>query len=160
MVVGLVTLLVVAMPAGASNGATSRETALRVGRSAEIAQYHGPIAPWYQEIAASPGSTSAWLSEVRPPGGKLRGRNSLRVISLHFSFLSLDEYEKVENDSWTGSGVRSSRQNSTWIRSPIDGDPRAMLRLGAALGVLYILFLGVWLWATRLRVRPPRSAPS
>jgi hypothetical protein len=35
-----------------------------------------------------------------------------------------------------------------------------MFRLGAALGLVYVAFLAAWFWATRFRVRPPRSASS
>ena len=35
-----------------------------------------------------------------------------------------------------------------------------MLGIAAALGLVYLTFLAVWFWATRLRVRPPSSAPS
>lgn len=37
-----------------------------------------------------------------------------------------------------------------------DEEQRLMLGIGAGLGVAYIVFLACWLWATRLRSRPPR----
>lgn len=35
-------------------------------------------------------------------------------------------------------------------------DRRTMLRIGAGLGAGYLLFLGGWIWATRVRNRRPR----
>jgi hypothetical protein len=35
-----------------------------------------------------------------------------------------------------------------------------MLQIGGVLGLVYVAFLAVWFWATRFRMRPPRSAPS
>jgi hypothetical protein len=37
---------------------------------------------------------------------------------------------------------------------------RLMLQLGGLFGVVYLVFLVVWYWATRFRPRPPRSAPT
>lgn len=39
-------------------------------------------------------------------------------------------------------------------------DARLMLGIAAALGLVYLAFLAVWFWATRIRMRPPSSAPS
>jgi hypothetical protein len=33
-----------------------------------------------------------------------------------------------------------------------------MLQIGAVFGLIYVAFLGVWFWATRFRMGPPRSA--
>ena len=41
---------------------------------------------------------------------------------------------------------------------PRNGDPRRMLQIGAVLGALYVVFLAIWIWATRLRMRPPGRA--
>lgn len=35
-------------------------------------------------------------------------------------------------------------------------DRRLMFRVALGLGVAYVVFLACWLWATRLRSRPPR----
>jgi hypothetical protein len=52
-------------------------------------------------------------------------------------------------------GSQISAQNYAGSR-----DPRLMLQLGAVLGLVYVGFLAVWFWATRFRLRPPRSAAS
>ena len=39
---------------------------------------------------------------------------------------------------------------------PQDDDRRLMLRIALGLGVAYVVFVACWLWATRLRSRPPR----
>ena len=44
------------------------------------------------------------------------------------------------------------------LAGPSDGNPRVMLQIGAILGLAYFAFLAVWIWATRFRIRPPRSA--
>jgi hypothetical protein len=33
-----------------------------------------------------------------------------------------------------------------------------MLQIGALLGLVYLAFLAAWIWATRFRIGPPRSA--
>lgn len=35
-------------------------------------------------------------------------------------------------------------------------DQRLMLRIALGLGLAYVVFLACWIWATRLRSRPPR----
>ena len=37
-------------------------------------------------------------------------------------------------------------------------NPRLMLQIGGVLGLVYLAFLAAWIWATRFRIRPPRSA--
>ena len=39
---------------------------------------------------------------------------------------------------------------------PPEEERRLMLGIGLGLGLAYIAFLACWLWATRLRSRPPR----
>jgi hypothetical protein len=36
------------------------------------------------------------------------------------------------------------------------GERRTMLRIGLGLGLVYVVFLGGWIWGTRLRSRSPR----
>jgi hypothetical protein len=39
---------------------------------------------------------------------------------------------------------------------PQGDDRRLMFRIALGLGVAYVVFVACWLWATRLRSRPPR----
>jgi hypothetical protein len=34
-----------------------------------------------------------------------------------------------------------------------------MLQIGQVLGTVYLAFLALWFWATRIRTPPPRSGP-
>jgi hypothetical protein len=33
-----------------------------------------------------------------------------------------------------------------------------MLQIGGLFGMVYLVFLAFWVWATRFRARPPRAA--
>ena len=57
-------------------------------------------------------------------------------------------------------GPQNDRRIGRVIAAENGKDPRLMLGIAAALGLVYLTFLAVWFWATRLRVRPPSSAPS
>jgi hypothetical protein len=160
MAVGVAALLALAPAAGASRAPTGSRTALRADQRSEIAQYHGQNTWWYHEMAAGSGRTLAWLSKPAPPGGELRDAISAQVISPISVFHSPNGSGNAQTSGSVGSTGHTSSQNVRQIRPDISSDPRPMLRLGTALGVVYLLFLAVWFWATRLRLRPPSSAPS
>jgi hypothetical protein len=123
-------------------------------------QYHGSNSGQYHEIAANSGSNSAWLRRPWPVGAKLRNTIYPLVISPGFADRSPMGHRKRQNHTITGSHAYIGSQNASRISRDIRGDPQAMFQLGAVLGLVYVAFLAVWFWATRFRVRPPRSAPS
>ena len=152
--------LALAPPAVAAREPPRPQAALLTAKSAEMGQYHGSNRRQYHEIATSSGRLSAQLRGSWLRGGELRNAISSEVISPLFAFRS---------PFHDGKGTRTERRTSPlWIGSQNDrsidvstgGDPRAMIELGVALGLVYLAFLAVWFWATRFRVRPPRSAPS
>jgi hypothetical protein len=153
-------VLVLAPAAAASGGATGSGSGVRSAQRAEKAQYHGLNSGQYHEIAASSGSNSAWLRHLSLPGAKLRNTIFPLVISPSFTVRSSIWRRKRQNDVAGRSRIYIGSQNASSISPYISSDPRPMLQLGAALGLVYVAFLAVWFWATRLRVRPPRSAPS
>jgi hypothetical protein len=57
-------------------------------------------------------------------------------------------------------GAQNDRRIGRAIAVENGKDPRLMLGIAAALGLVYLAFLAVWFWATRIRIRPPSSAPS
>jgi hypothetical protein len=57
-------------------------------------------------------------------------------------------------------GARNDSSIGVQIGAENGRDPRVMIDIAAALGLVYLAFLAVWFWATRVRMRPPRSAPS
>jgi hypothetical protein len=153
-------VLVLAPAAAASGGATGSGSGLRSAQRAENAQYHGSNSGQYHQIAASSGPNSAWLRHLSLPGVKLRNTIFPLVISPSFTVPSSIWRRKRQTDVAGRSHIYIGSQNASSISPYISSDSRPMLQLGAALGLVYVAFLAVWFWATRLRVRPPRSAPS
>ncbi len=146
-------------------GATRPGTAFRTAQEDKIPQYHGTNTRQYHEIAASSGPISAWLRARGSSRSELANSIYPLVISPDFASSSPKRHKKSnasvssQSDDWIGS------QNSGSISSQIaaanertSSDPRLMLQIGALLGLIYVAFLAVWFWATRFRLRPPRSA--
>jgi hypothetical protein len=74
----------------------------------------------------------------------------------------------VRSRASISTGISSSFRRSSRSIEPsnksedsvaVRREPRLMLEIGLLLGAVYMAFLGVWFWATRLR-RRPRSATS
>jgi hypothetical protein len=86
------------------------------------------------------------------------------VISRLFTPHSPNSISKVEIRTSSRSATQIDRQNDHPIGRQIAAengrDPRLMLDIAKALGLVYLAFLAVWFWATRFRMRPPSSAPS
>jgi hypothetical protein len=146
--------------ASGSRGPAGPGTALRAAQKGEIAQYHGSNRGQYHDSAASSGQLSARLSGSASPSGELRNAIYVQVISPVFTHHSVFGSKKGQGDSRDSSGAWIGSQNYSSIQPETRNDPRPMLELGVALGLVYIAFLAVWFWTTRFRVRPPRSAPS
>lgn len=76
-------------------------------------------------------------------------------ISESFSFngsVDLQPYRAVE----PSLDLLAQVERPQYQRSSDEPERRLMVRVGLALGAAYLLFLAVWIWATRLRSRPPR----
>ena len=152
--------LALAPPAGAAREPPGSGSVRRAAPRAEIGQYHGPDRRQYHENSASSGQLSAQLSGRRSRGSELQNAISSEVISPLFTSHSPFSDGKSARTPSRTSGRWIGSQNDRSIPAPTGGDPRAMVQLGAALGLVYLAFLAVWFWATRFRMRPPRSAPS
>src|SRR5689334_11473477 len=160
MVVVFGAVLVLAPGAAASGDPIGSGPGVKNAQRAANMQYHGSNSGQYHEIATSSGSNSAWLRRPWLVGAKLRNTIYPLVISPRFAARSPIGHRKQQNHTVTGSQTYIGSQNASRISRDVRGDPQAMIQLGAALGLVYVAFLAVWFWATRFRVRPPRSAPS
>jgi len=56
--------------------------------------------------------------------------------------------------------TRNTRSIGSWIGAENGRDPRVMLDIAGALGLVYLAFLAVWFWTTRFRMRPSSRAAS
>ena len=140
-------LLGVLATPNAASGASS--TAARP----HLAQYHGLRWGQYHGDAAQFRGGSIVNRATRGMAAELKASIYRSAISsvLHFG------------PRFTSGSTRLAinppihRQVSTSIE-PRSGDPRRMLQIGAVLGTIYVVFLATWIWATRLRARPPGRA--
>jgi hypothetical protein len=77
----------------------------------------------------------------------------------------------VQNCSAKSPGIVADRQQSRWIQFRVEraaparpegaevrSDTKLMLQIGGLLGLVYGVFLALWLWATRVRPRMRRGA--
>lgn len=126
----------------------------------EMRQYHGIQARQYHLITRSSAPALASLSRSSELTAAIstvvisrlftsRSPNSTPTIMIHTPF---QQREQI--------GARNDRSIGVQIGAENGRDPRVMLDIAAALGLVYLAFLAVWFWATRVRMRPPRSAPS
>jgi len=162
-----IVFLALASAAGASRAPTGRGTALRAAPGVKIPRYHGSNRGQYHELAPSSGPVSAWLRARGLSAGELGNSISTLLISPNYAFPLLKGQDESNESSSSRPEGRIGAQNSRSIGSQISagnssgsGDPRLMLQVGAVLGLIYVGFLAVWYWATRFRLRPPRSAAS
>jgi hypothetical protein len=163
---------------------TQGAATLQQGR---IAQYHGTRSGQYHRRAVGSRRMSAWNLGSSRLGVELTAPIAARVISPFFVFRSAissaSAYNLLVSRSneriavWNGRPIGNrigrwvcprktcSPELETLARAdryqrsaPSSRDPRLMLQLGGILGLVYLAFLAVWIWATRFRIRPPRSA--
>jgi hypothetical protein len=82
---------------------------------------------------------------------------STTLISLlsHSDFINYSPIGSRHSDR--GSASRIDRPTDRQIQRSNHGT-RLMLRIGAGLGLIYLVFLASWFWVTRFLVRPERSA--
>ena len=158
--IGLLAIAACFVPAGTATASPSAGPALRALQTLENKQYHGLAAGQYHRIARSRGPASESFSQWRELGKTI----SARVISPTFTSRSPNQMTKTVTSRSEATGKRIAFRNGRSIGGRIESeninDPRVMLGIGACLGLCYLTFLAVWFWATRFRMRPPRSAPS
>jgi hypothetical protein len=146
---------------------------------AKAGQYHGRTAGFRR--------ISAWNLRSSRPGVEITPPIAARVISPSLRFHSAISNTNAQNSRVSGtdrpigaqtdrsignrigtrfcSSARCSAELETLTdpnryqgSAPSTGNPRLMLQIGALLGLVYLAFLAAWIWATRFRIGPPRSA--
>jgi hypothetical protein len=153
----------------------------------QIQQYHRAKPGQYHRRAAGFRRISAWNLRSSRPGVEITPPIAERVISPSIRFHSAISNTNAEDSLVSGTDRRIGAQNDRSIgnrigtrfcsrakcsaeletltdpnryqgSAPSTGNPRLMLQIGALLGLVYLTFLAAWIWATRFRIRPPRSA--
>jgi hypothetical protein len=149
----------------AASGPTTSSIAPAGRENGQIGQYHGTWGRQYHGIAARSGPLSAWRRTSRFADSEFSGPIVGRVISpiftLHSEIGNAKAQIRLDSPPGDRTGARKGRSIGAQIgagNEPRSGDPRLMLQIGAVFGLIYVAFLGVWFWATRFRMGPPRSA--
>jgi hypothetical protein len=157
-------------------------------QQAQNPQYHSGTSGQYHFSAARMRGVSAWNLGSSRPEVEFKNPNAAGVISPAFTFYSGISNANAQQDvlfSIFGRlfGARNDRSIGNRIgpstcslarcsatvemltgagryqhSAPSSPNPRLMLQIGAILGLLYLVFLAVWIWATRFRMRPSRGA--
>jgi len=122
-------------------------------RDLNLAQYHSQSVGQYHNGAAGFRGGSALNGASVASAGEFDIAIYAAVISpiLHFQSTISTASTSLAKDYSIDRRIPPSIE-------PRSGDPRRMLQIGAVLGIIYIVFLATWIWATRLRARPPGSA--
>jgi hypothetical protein len=137
-------------------------------------QYHSGRAVQYQQGRAAAGPVFA--SNLTPDAAReLANRLISPFFNFDFAVSNVKLQEPVISRSGSPVGVANDRSIADQI-SPrtcsetpcldrVDqafaGDTtneRLMLQIGGLFGMLYVAFLAVWFWGTRVRGRPPSGA--
>ena len=145
-----VVVAVVVPLAGAVN-ATGADS--RAPESAIHMQYHSQRGPQYHRRALAfrrPSTATNEISEMNllnPP--VLISHNSYSY------FANWSAARPLPSDGGTSSQIE--RRTDAQIQLS-NHDTRLMLRIGAVLGMIYLVFLATWFWTTRFLMRPGRSA--
>jgi hypothetical protein len=149
----------------AASGPTTSSIAPSGRENGQIGQYHGTWGRQYHGIAARSGPLSAWRRASRSADSEFSGSIVGRVISpiftLHSEIGNAKAQKRLDSPPSTQTGAGNDRSIGAQIdagNEPRSGDPRLMLQIGAVFGLIYVAFLGVWFWATRFRMGPPRRA--
>jgi hypothetical protein len=127
-------------------------------KTPKTTQYHGLGGRQYHPSGLSSESDSGWLRESRSSNGELESTISPSVISRIWASHSPRPMTKLLISDHPAFDTQIGVLNSSQIGSQKSRDPSLMLRIGAALGLVYVGFLATWFWATRFRIRPPRDA--
>jgi hypothetical protein len=117
-----------------------------------LAQYHSPRQQYHGRPPAS--------GRLPAPKRELAELNLL-ISPILISRLSYSDFTMQTSigsrRSDRGSASRIDRPTARQIERS-NHDARLMLRIGAVLALIYLVFLVSWFWATRFLVRPQRSA--
>jgi hypothetical protein len=136
------------------------EPPLVVAQAPETWQYHGFGRQQYHRIPRNLGHASASVRQVRRSGAVI----PMLVISRSFAPKPPNAARKALEPTALSTARRIAPQKYRSIGAQVqpekDQDLRTMVDIGAMLGLCYASFLGVWFWATRVRMRPRSSAPS
>ena len=145
----------------AETGATGGETP----EEGQTRQYQGPKRRQYHGIEARLGRTLGWQGASSGSAAELNTPITADLISPNSTSHSAIASAESENLLFSRPGSRIADRNDRSIGTRIGAgtdrqsrDPRVMFQIGAILGLAYLAFLAVWIWATRFRIRPPRSA--
>lgn len=165
MLVASVAYFALTLNVSAASGPTTPSIAPSGRENGQIGQYHGTWGRQYHGIAARSGSLSAWRRASRSADPEISGPITTEVISPIFTSHSEIGNAKAQKRLVSPPGDRTGARKGRSIGAQIaagnehrSSDPRLMLQLGAVFGLIYVAFLGVWFWATRFRMGPPRSA--
>jgi hypothetical protein len=109
---------------------------------------------------AGPISPRKCLAIVSPIAGKNTGEPgshpSAEVQSALHSRTSTTRYQALRG-RYQPRATAAEAAKSPRADRPARGDTALMLRLGLLLGLVYLVFLMFWVWATRLRPRRTRN---
>lgn len=157
--------LVLAANAGASGRPATGTTGAAAPEGGQSRQYHGTQGWQYHGIETRFGRSLAWRDASSGSAAELNIPITTNVISLNSNSNSAIASVKLQKllFSRPGSQIADRKHGSigTQIGAGTDRqsrDPRLMLQIGAVLGLAYLAFLAVWFWATRFRMRRPKSA--
>jgi hypothetical protein len=187
VLLALVGYLVPSAGVSAEPSPESRATDGAALKQGPLQQYHGVARGQYHGRATGFRPISAWNLPSNRPSVETTTSIAANVISpvLHFNSAISNTKEQdfgvSRTDPWIGgwndrsignrikprscSRARCSAELETLTdksryhgSAPSSRNPRLMLQIGAFLGLFYLAFLAAWIWATRFRIRPPRSA--
>jgi hypothetical protein len=115
--------------------------------------------PWKPVLAPTEGFVGQYQNTVRPVS---RGRipaispwNYRGIGSRFASKNALVLQQKLQLERPLNHQIQLAASQYQQPEPP-EEERRLMLGIGLGLGLVYIAFLACWLWATRLRSRPPR----
>jgi hypothetical protein len=137
-------------------------------------QYHAGRTVQYQQGRAAARPVSAW-SQTPDATHQFVNRLISPFFNFDFAVSNVNLHEPVISRSRSPVGIANDRSiadrisprtcSGTACLDRVDqafaGDTtneRLMLQIGGLFGMLYVAFLAVWFWATRVRGRPPSGA--
>jgi hypothetical protein len=145
--------LVVAALAPLAGPANAAGIDFKAPRSAVQRQYHSQGGPQYH--ARGPGFLS--LAPTKDEIAKLNLLITPSLISrISPSLFSTPSAMAVFRPR-VRNGFQIERRTDPQIQSSTRRNTRLMLQIGALLGLIYVLFLATWVWATRFHLRLERS---
>jgi hypothetical protein len=157
--------LVLVANTGASGRPKTGNTGAAAPEEGQSRQYQGPQRWQYHGIEPRFGRTLAWQDSSNGSAAELNIPITSDLISPNSTSHSPIASADNENLLFSRPGSRIADRNGASIGTQIGSgtdregrDARLMLEIGAALGLVYLAFLAVWFWTTRIRMHPPTSA--